>query len=267
MARLGAPMGFLTDLTRRIRADLERHPLDDVALMSRAATRPPTRDFAAALAGHVPAVIAEVKRASPSAGSIDENADPSERASAYEAGGAAAVSVLTEPRHFDGSLVDLEAVRASVQVPVLRKDFLVLPSQLIESRAHGADAVLLITSCLNDDELTAMLAAASDLGLGVLLETHSDDDLERALETPVSIIGVNARDLETLQVDVGEALARIARVPRDRRVVMESGVSTPEQVRAAVDAGASGILVGEALMRAPDPRAALRTLIGEGSMS
>jgi indole-3-glycerol phosphate synthase len=260
-------MGFLTDLTRRIRADLERHPLDDVALMSRAAARPPTRDFATALAGRVPAVIAEVKRASPSAGSIDEDADPLERSLAYEAGGASAVSVLTEPHHFDGSLVDLEAVRMAVRIPVLRKDFLLLPSQLIESRAFGADAVLLITSCLNDDELGVMLAAASDLGLGVLLETHSEEDLDRALATPAPIIGVNARDLETLQVDVGEALERIARVPRDRLVVMESGVSRPGQVRSAVDAGASAILVGEALMRAPDPRAALRALIGEGSMS
>lgn len=260
-------MGFLTDLTDRIRADLERSPLDDGASLSRALARAPVRDLEVALGSRKPAVIAEVKRASPSAGAIADGADPVEVARIYQAGGAAAISVLTEPRHFDGSINDLEAVRATVQVPVLRKDFLVHPSQVIESRACGADAILLITSCLTDDELTAMLAVANDLDLGVLLETHTDEDLGRALETSAPIIGVNARNLETLEVDVESALERIARIPRNRLVVMESGVSTREHVQAAVRAGASAILVGEALMRSADPRSLLGTLVGQESMS
>jgi indole-3-glycerol phosphate synthase len=261
-------MGFLTDLTERVRDDLVRVPLDDGALLERARLRPPARDFTRALreqGGRGVVVIAEVKRASPSEGIIDDDADPVAQALAYHDGGASAISVLTEPRHFHGSLADLDAIRVAVPLPLLRKDFLVHPSQLIESRAHGADAILLIASCLTDDEITALLATADDLGLGVVLETHSEDDLDRALETTAPVIGVNARDLETLEVDTPSALRRLARVPTDRVAVMESGVSCRADVEAAAAAGASAILVGEALMRASDPRAALRTLLGEES--
>ncbi|HEY6567612.1 MAG TPA: indole-3-glycerol phosphate synthase TrpC [Actinomycetota bacterium] len=255
-------MGFLTDLTQRLRDDLVRDPLDEGALMARAVARPPARDFEAALRGGVgrPAIIAEVKRASPSAGAIAEGADPVVQARAYEAGGAAAISVLTEGSHFHGSLVDLEAVRAMVQIPVLRKDFMVHPAQLIEARAHGADAVLLIVSCCSDAELTSLLSMASDLGLGVLLETHSDEDLVRALATDAAIIGVNARDLETLEVDVSGALRRLEHIGSERVAVMESGIATHDDALAAVSAGASAILVGEALMRAVDPAALVRDL-------
>jgi indole-3-glycerol phosphate synthase len=255
-------MGFLTDVTEQVRRRLAEHPLDAGALMSRARLMSPTRDLAAALTPGSPAIIAEVKRASPSAGAISTQADPVAQAIAYVAGGAAAISVLTEREHFDGSLLDLQASRAVVEVPVLRKDFLLHPDQLIESRAIGADAVLLIVSCLSDSELAGLLAAAADLGLGVLLETHSDGDLERALGTDASVIGVNARDLETLDVDLPAALARIARVPSDRIAVAESGISTPSQVRDCVKAGARAVLVGEALMRAADPAALLRELRG-----
>jgi indole-3-glycerol phosphate synthase len=149
---------------------------------------------------------------------------------------------------------------------VLRKDFLVLPAQVLEARAAGADSVLLITSCLDDAELHVMLDAARDLGMEPLLETHSDEDLDRALATDAEIVGVNARDLETLRVDTDAALARLRRIPSDRVAVLESGVSTRGHVVAAVDAGASAILVGEALMRAHDPGAAVRHLIvGEES--
>ena len=170
--------------------------------------------------------------------------------------------MLTEPRHFHGSLSDLEAVRVSVQVPLLRKDFLVHPAQVIEARAHGADAVLLITAALTDDELAAMLAIAGDLGMGALVETHADDELDRAIASGAEVIGVNARDLESLEVDVAGALELVRRVPGERVAVFESGVRTRADVDAAVDAGASAILVGEALMRAADPRAAVRELIG-----
>jgi indole-3-glycerol phosphate synthase len=254
-------MGFLTDHVREVRRDLADRPLDEGALLARAVARPPARGFADAIGRHAPALIAEVKRASPSAGAIADDADPVALAIAYTDGGAAAISVLTEARHFHGSLADLEAVRIAVAVPVLRKDFLVHPSQVIEARARGADAVLLITGCLTDDELVAMLAVAADLGMDALVETHADDELDRALASGAQVIGVNARDLETLEVDVERALERIGRVPSDRIAVFESGVRTSADVRSAVDAGASAILVGEALMRAGDPRAAVGSLV------
>jgi len=255
-------MGFLTDVVERLQRDLEEHPLDDLALMARVSAMPPAKDLEAALTvGEPPALIAEVKRASPSAGMIAEDVNPSVLARGYQAGGAAAVSVLTEPRHFQGSLADLQAVRSSVSIPVLRKDFLIHPSQVIEARASGADAVLLIVAALTDAQLGALLEAAGDVGLATLVETHSDEDLRRALDSDAKLIGVNARDLETLEVDVAGALARVGRVPDDRISVLESGISTRANVDAALAAGASAILVGEALMRADDPARAVRKLL------
>ena len=255
-------MGFLTDVVERLQRDLEEHPLDDVALMARVSAMPPAKDLEAALTvGEPPALIAEVKRASPSAGMIAEDVNPSVLARGYQAGGAAAVSVLTEPRYFQGSLADLQAVRSSVSIPVLRKDFLIHPSQVIEARASGADAVLLIVAALTDAQLRALLEAAGDVGLATLVETHSDEDLRRALDSDAKLIGVNARDLETLEVDVAGALARVGRVPDDRISVLESGISTRANVDAALEAGASAILVGEALMRADDPARAVRKLL------
>jgi indole-3-glycerol phosphate synthase len=255
-------MGFLTDVVERLQRDLEEHPLDDVALMARVSAMPPAKDLEAALTvGEPPALIAEVKRASPSAGMIAEDVNPSVLARGYQAGGAAAVSVLTEPRHFHGSLADLQAVRSSVSIPVLRKDFLIHPSQVIEARASGADAVLLIVAALTDAQLLALLEAAGDVGLATLVETHSDEDLRRALDSDAKLIGVNARDLETLEVDVAGALARVGRIPDDRISVLESGISTRANVDAALEAGASAILVGEALMRADDPARAVRKLL------
>ena len=259
-------MGFLTDLVAERRRELERHPLDDSTLLTRALAMPPARDFVGAIRARagVPAVIAEVKRASPSAGAIADR-DPGAQARAYASAGAAAISVLTEPAHFHGSLADMRAARMACDLPVLRKDFLIHPSDLIESRAAGADAVLLIAACLSANELVAMLAAARDLGLGALVETHSDRDLDKALATDAEVVGVNARDLETLDVDVERALAHLRRIPAGRLSVMESGIATRAQVRAAVDAGASAILVGEALMRADDPGVKLGELLGEES--
>ena len=255
-------MGFLTDVVERLQRDLEEHPLDDLALMARVSAMPPAKDLEAALTvGEPPALIAEVKRASPSAGMIAEDVNPSVLARGYQAGGAAAVSVLTEPRYFQGSLADLQAVRSSVSIPVLRKDFLIHPSQVIEARASGADAVLLIVAALTDAQLRALLEAAGDVGLATLVETHSDEDLRRALDSDAKLIGVNARDLETLEVDVAGALARVGRVPDDRISVLESGISTRANVDAALEAGASAILVGEALMRADDPARAVRKLL------
>ena len=255
-------MGFLTEITDEVRRRLESSPLDESALMALALGLPPARPFERSLrAAATPAVIAEIKRSSPSAGKIAE-ADPAARARAYEAAGAAAVSVLTEPLHFDGSLADLRAVHLAVGVPVLRKDFLVHPSQVIESRVEGADAVLLIAAALSGSELKALIAAAADLGLGALVETHSEADLEKALATDAPVIGVNARDLETLEVDAARALALLGRVPEDRIAVLESGIASRADVERAGAAGASAVLVGEALMRAEDPAATLRELRG-----
>jgi indole-3-glycerol phosphate synthase len=258
-------MGFLTEAVGQVRRRLERHPLDDSRLMGLALALPPARPFAEALrSAAAPALVAEVKRASPSAGRIAD-ADPAALARAYEAAGAAAVSVLTEPEHFDGSLADLRAVHLAVGIPVLRKDVLVHPSQAIESRVEGADAILLIAAALSEPELKAMLAAAGDLGLGALVETHSERDLAKALATDAQVVGVNARDLETLEVELDRALGLLALVPDDRVAVLESGIASREQVERAAAAGAHAVLVGEALMRAEDPGEKLRQLRGDRS--
>jgi indole-3-glycerol phosphate synthase len=254
-------MGFLTDLVGDLRRRLERDPLDESGLMAVAMHLPPARPFEDALRGSRPALIAEYKRASPSAGAIAEP-DVASQARAYEEGGAAAISVLTEPTRFDGALADLRAVRLAVGLAVVRKDFLIHPAQVIESRAAGSDAILLIAAALSELELKGMLAVAADLGLGALVETHSEEDLAKALATDAPVIGVNARDLETLEVDVERALAMLPDVPSDRVAVLESGVSTREDVERAIDAGARGVLVGEALMRSPDPAATIRSLRG-----
>ena len=255
-------MGFLTDLTGTIRRELDERPLQHEELAAAARSRPPARSLPDALRrAPAPAVIAEVKRASPSAGAIDADADPAALARAYEAGGAAAISVLTEPRHFGGSLGDLELVRAVAGIPVLRKDFLIDPDQLVEARAAGADSILLIAACLDDELLDRMMSGARALGVEPLLETHSDADLERALATDAQVVGVNARDLETLAVEVPAALGRLRAIPPSRIAVFESGITSHEDVVAAVAAGASAVLVGEALMRAADPAAAIGAMI------
>ncbi len=229
--------------------------------MARCMALPPARDFEAALRGPATAIIAEVKRSSPSAGAIAE-VDPRAQAAAYERAGAAAISVLTEPHHFGGSLADLRSVHLVTRLPVLRKDFLVHPAQLMEARAGGADAALLIAGSVSPSELKALVAAADDLGLAALVEAHGAEDLAAAVDTGARVIGVNARDLETLEMDEGAALGLLVAVPDDRVRVFESGVRTREQVERAAAAGADAVLVGEALMRAADPGEALRGLLG-----
>jgi indole-3-glycerol phosphate synthase len=254
-------MGFLTDLVSSLRRDLDEHPPDEAELAAAASAMPAPLDFEGALRAPGTAVIAEIKRSSPSAGSIARESDPARRAADYERAGAAAISVLTEPRHFGGSLEDLRAARASTRVPILRKDFLVHPAQLAEARASGADAVLLITTALPDEELGTMLQAAKELELSALVETHSEDDLGRAIDAGASVIGVNARDLETLEVDEERAFRLLSRVPSDRVAVFESGISTRAQVERAEAAGAAAILVGESLMRAESPAAKIAELL------
>jgi indole-3-glycerol phosphate synthase len=222
---------------------------------------PPTRDFAAALRGPTIRVIAEVKRASPSAGAIRPGADPAEIAAGYERAGAAAVSVLTEEKWFDGSLAHLAAARARVGIPVLRKDFIVDEIQLREARSVGADAALLIARALSDDELRALVGACAAIGLAALVEVHDADEARRAIDAGATIVGVNHRNLSTLEIDLSIFAKIRATLPAGTIAVAESGIKTAADVRRLRGEGADAILVGETLMRAPDPGAALAELL------
>ena len=256
-------MGFLSRLVDDLRRDLIERPLPEGSLRARVRTAPEARALDAALRGEGLQVVAEVKRSSPSAGAIAD-VDAGRQAEAYERAGAAAISVLTEPRHFGGSLADLRLARRASSIPLLRKDFVVHPAQVVESRVEGADAVLLIAAVLDDLELRDLLETAEDVGLQALVEAHSEAEIERAVGAGAAIVGVNARDLETLAVDFERALELVGRVPEGRVRVMESGISTGEHARRARDAGADAILVGEALMRAPDLGSLMAELLGRG---
>jgi indole-3-glycerol phosphate synthase len=206
-------------------------------------------------------VIAEFKRRSPSAGRLREDADVRVLAGAYERGGASAISVLTEGPHFEGSLDDLRTARASSGLPILRKDFIVDRYQLHEAREAGADAVLLIVAALTDAELSALLEGTRELGLDALVEVHSREELARASSAGADVIGVNNRDLRDFSVDVATTLALMDEMPARATVVSESGIEDSRQVDALRRAGVHAVLVGGALMRAPDPEAALRALL------
>ncbi|HYP44507.1 MAG TPA: indole-3-glycerol phosphate synthase TrpC [Propionibacteriaceae bacterium] len=210
-------------------------------------------------------VIAEVKRSSPSKGALAEIADPAALAAAYEAGGAAAISVLTEGRRFGGSLDDLVRVRMAVDVPVLRKDFIVTAYQLFEARAAGADLALLIVSALSDAELVCLIERAESIGLTPLVEVHNSDEISRAVSAGARVIGVNARDLRTLEVDP-TAFARLApEIPDGIVRIAESGVRGPHDVIELARAGADVVLVGEALVTGRDPRSGVADLVAAGA--
>jgi len=226
---------------------------------------PSPKDALAALRAEGVAVIAEVKRASPSRGQMAAIADPAALACDYEAGGARIISVLTEERRFGGSLADLSAVRKAVQVPVLRKDFVVSSYQLWEARAHGADLVLLIVAALEQSALVSLVERASSIGLLPLVEVHTDEELDRAVDSGAKVIGVNARDLATLKVDRG-IFARLApRIPDGVVKIAESGVRGPRDLLAYAAAGADAVLVGESLVTEKDPRGAVADLVTAGS--
>ena len=232
-------------------------------LAGRAAGAGAPRGFARALrSGARPRVIAEFKRASPSRGEIRPDADPAEIARAYEAAGAAALSVLTDREFFRGDLDDLRRARAACRLPVLRKDFTIDPLQLVEARAAGADAALLIVAALDDARLSELLVCARELALDALVEVHDEPELERALAAGADLVGINNRDLRDFKTDVGVTRALLP-LARGRTVVSESGLDAPETLRALSAEGASAFLIGEALMREPDPGAALRRLRGE----
>lgn len=227
-----------------------------------AAAAPQGPSMAEALRAGDVGVIAEVKRSSPSRGLINARLDAAGQARAYAAGGARGISVLTEPKHFGGSATDLAAVRAAVDVPALRKDFHVDPLQLVEARALGASAVLLIARALDPESLATMADAAHDLGLEVLVEVRDERELERALRTGARLIGVNNRNLETLAIDLEATDRLVPSIPRDRIAVAESGIVTPADVERAAAAGADAVLVGSSISAAVDPTAATRALAG-----
>ena len=256
-------MGFLEDIvdaTRR-RIDHTKRTVDDDALDERIATRAPAKDFALSLQADDVTAIAEIKRATPAAGLLAADLDPATTAAAYLEGGAAAVSVLTEPEHFRGSLDDLTAA-ATAGLPVLRKDFILDPVQLREARAAGADSVLLIVRILDEPSLRSLIKLSRDLGMEPLVEVHTEDELDRALDVEALVIGVNHRDLDTFEVDPQRTAKLAPRVPPEIVLVGLSGVSDRGQVEALGAAGARAVLIGEALVTAPDPVVKLRELLG-----
>ena len=245
--------GYLADVARRKQQEIAALRPRMAELKSRAADASPGRPWSTALrhADRV-ALIAELKRRAPSAGSLRPGMDPPALARVYEGAGASALSVLTDA-DFDGALVDLRQAREAVSVAALRKDFVLDPVQVYESRVAGADAILLIVRALTDDELATLLGISEEVGLGTLVEVYDEDELGRALATPAPVIGINNRDLTTLgtNLEVTRRLAR--RVPSDRILVAESGIESGEQVRELGELGVDAVLVGRALVSHPEP--------------
>jgi len=260
-------VGALDEIIAGVREDLARRqqlvPLD--RLKERCQHVDPALNPMPALSGPGVAVIAEVKRSSPSKGALAEIADPAALAQDYEAGGAAAISVLTEERRFAGSLEDLVRVRCAVSVPVLRKDFIVTAYQLFEARAAGADMALLIVATLTDPELVSLIERARSIGLTPLVEVHTAEEVLRAVDAGATVIGVNARDLHTLSIEP-DTFARLAPTIPDGIVrVAESGVRGPHDVIDLARAGADVVLVGEALVTGRDPRLGVADLVAAGA--
>jgi indole-3-glycerol phosphate synthase len=257
-------MSVLAEIIVGVREDLARRQsaVPEADLRAALVDVPPARDPMPAFRSAEMSVIAEVKRRSPSKGDLADIPDPAALATAYAAGGAAAISVLTEERRFGGSLDDLRAVRAAVETPLLRKDFVVEGYQLLEGRVAGADLALLIVAALADDDLRRLHDQARELGLTVLVEVHDEPETERAVALGAELIGVNARNLKTLAVD-HDTFGRLAPlVPDDRVKVAESGIFSPADVRRFVGQGARAVLVGEALVKDGDPEGAVRAMTG-----
>ncbi len=259
-ARWEPPQGTLGELSADAVRRAELVEGDLANLRARAADQRPAVPFSARLRGDTIGVIAEVKRASPSKGMLASGIDAAQRAALYAAGGAAAISVLTEPSRFGGSLADLAEVATAVTLPVIRKDFLVAPVQLWEARANGASVVLLIVRALSPELLRRLVDGAHEAGLETLIEVRDEHELDRALAVQARVIGVNNRNLETLVIDPSTAPRLIARIPDTVVAVAESGMQCTDDVAPAARAGADAILVGSALSSAADPAAAVRQL-------
>jgi indole-3-glycerol phosphate synthase len=257
-------MSVLDSIIEGVREDLakRRKPLGQIhEEMSEAK---PALDAYSALLGDQMKIIAEVKRSSPSKGALSDISDPASLAEQYQSAGASVISVLTEERRFKGSLADLDAVRSRVSIPVLRKDFMVDEYQFFEARAHGADLILLIVAALSKSQLKDFYDVATELGMASLIEVHTADELERALEISPQIVGVNSRNLKTLEVNQAAFADLIPRIPASVIRVAESGISTRADVEFSQNFGAQVILVGEALVTSGDPKLAMRSLLGQG---
>ncbi len=243
-------------------ADLHVH----FAELERAAVarKVPPRPFGAALRKHGPAIIAEIKKASPSKGLLQPDFHPALIAHQYEKGGAACLSVLTDKQYFQGSLHDLEIARAATQLPVLRKDFTIDRVQIFEAAAHGADAILLIAAVLDVHELTQLREVAQSLGLAALVEVHNHPELEKAIDSGAEIIGVNNRNLDTFEVSLDTSLRLSYLMPAGVTRVTESGIFTRADIETLGAAGFHAFLIGESLMKSNDPAGALRALLGSG---
>lgn len=255
-------MTVLDDIIAGVREDLHarQREVSLEELKERVASVSPARDALSALRGPAAStveIIAEVKRASPSKGDLSDIPEPAALAHEYEAGGAAAISVLTEGRRFKGSLADLDAVRSAVSIPLLRKDFTIDPYMIWEARAHGADLILLIVAALDDDQLREYLELTHRLGMNAIVETHTPEEIRRAADLGAKIIGVNVRNLKTLETDNSHFASLVEHLPEGPVIVAESGVAGPDDVAAYASSGAQVVLVGEALVRNRDPREAV----------
>ncbi len=241
-----------------IAAAKQHSPLSSIE--NRAHAAPPVRDFVAALRARKPAVIAEIKKASPSRGVLRADFDPAAIAQSYEKAGAACISVLTDRQFFQGDAAHLAAARAACALPILRKDFVIEPYQVLESRAFGADCILLIAACLTKDQMIELERLAASLAMAVLVEVHDATELEAALALRTPLIGVNNRNLKTFETRLETTLELLPRIPPSRLVVTESGILAAADVSRMRSAGVNTFLVGEAFMRSPDPGAALAGL-------
>jgi indole-3-glycerol phosphate synthase len=255
-------MSVLASIIEGVREDLAARRLPMGQLQEALETAPTVRDCLPFLISSEMSVIAEVKRSSPSKGALAPISDPAGLAAQYEEAGAHVVSVLTEQRRFGGSLADLDAVRKAIELPILRKDFMVDEYQFYEARAHGADVVLLIVAALSKNQLEDYFHLSNELGMRSLIEVHTNDELERALEISPEIIGVNSRNLKTLEVDARAFAELIPQIPSSIARVAESGISTRDEVVFAQECGATAILVGEALVRSESPTVAINQLLG-----
>jgi indole-3-glycerol phosphate synthase len=256
---------FLATIVEHVKKEVERRRSDipNVVLRERPLFHARTRGFAESLRGTSRRIIAEIKRASPSKGLIRENFDPVAIARDYASHGASAISVLTEERFFQGSLLYLEEIKAAVSLPLLRKDFIVDSYQLTEARSYGADAVLFIAALLDQSRLRELCEQANALSLDTLVEVHSERELAGALQAGAQVLGINNRDLTTFEVNLATTQQLAPLVPADRPAVCESGIESLEQIRAVEEMGIHVFLIGESLMRAPEPGLKLAELLGE----
>jgi indole-3-glycerol phosphate synthase len=257
-------VSVLDSIIEGVREDLAARRGSMGALHERIDAQAPALDVHSFLSRDEMNVIAEVKRSSPSKGNLAPISDPAALAEKYQEAGAAVVSVLTEQRRFGGSLADLDAVRSRIEIPVLRKDFMVDEYQFLEARAHGADIVLLIVAALSKSQLKDFYDLATELGMASLVEVHTQSELESAMDIAPRIVGVNSRNLKTLEVSASVFEELIPTIPSSVIRVAESGISTRADVAQAQKAGATAILVGESLVKSGDPISAMRELLGRG---